>query len=71
MAERDPAQSLTCVPEHAVELISLLWLQGGIMGIEINWDCNLDKWFHRCSPKYSFRRLDDKTTKDYPGYNFR
>lgn len=48
-------------------------IQGGIMGIEIYWDCNLDKWFHRCRPKYSFRRLDDKNTKEsfYPGYNFR
>lgn len=43
------------------------------MGIEIYWDCNLDRWFHHCRPKYSFRRLDDKTSKEslYPGYNFR
>nr|XP_012324364.1 P2X purinoceptor 7 isoform X4 [Aotus nancymaae] len=48
-------------------------IQGGIMGIEIYWDCNLDRWFHHCRPKYSFRRLDDKTTNVslYPGYNFR
>ncbi|XP_006865471.1 PREDICTED: P2X purinoceptor 7 [Chrysochloris asiatica] len=48
-------------------------IKGGIMGIEIYWDCNLDRWFHRCRPKYSFRRLDDKTTNEslYPGYNFR
>ncbi|KAK2491593.1 hypothetical protein MC885_021571 [Smutsia gigantea] len=48
-------------------------IQGGIMGIEIYWDCNLDTWFHHCRPKYSFRRLDDKTTNEslYPGYNFR
>ncbi|XP_043354337.1 P2X purinoceptor 7 isoform X3 [Dermochelys coriacea] len=53
------------------ENFSEMAIQGGIMGIEINWDCNLDKWFHRCSPQYSFRRLDDKTTTEYPGYNFR
>lgn len=43
------------------------------MGIEINWDCTLDKWLHRCSPKYGFRRLDDKKASEalYPGYNFR
>uniref|UniRef100_A0A9L0TIP6 Purinergic receptor P2X 7 n=1 Tax=Equus caballus TaxID=9796 RepID=A0A9L0TIP6_HORSE len=47
--------------------------EGGIMGIEIYWDCNLDRWFHHCRPKYSFRRLDDKTASEssYPGYNFR
>ncbi|CAO2629551.1 P2X purinoceptor 7 [Lemmus lemmus] len=45
----------------------------GIMGIEIYWDCNLDSWSHRCRPKYSFRRLDDKYTNKslIPGYNFR
>ncbi|XP_077015922.1 P2X purinoceptor 7 isoform X2 [Tamandua tetradactyla] len=48
-------------------------IQGGIMGIEISWDCNLDSWSHHCRPKYSFRRLDDKTVNEslYPGYNFR
>ncbi|XP_055003552.1 P2X purinoceptor 7 [Sorex araneus] len=48
-------------------------IQGGIMGIEIYWDCNLDAWSHSCRPKYSFRRLDDKNAKEssYPGYNFR
>ncbi|XP_057602996.1 P2X purinoceptor 7-like isoform X2 [Hippopotamus amphibius kiboko] len=48
-------------------------IKGGIMGIEIYWDCNLDTWSHHCRPKYSFRRLDDKTAKEslYPGYNFR
>ncbi|XP_044514711.1 P2X purinoceptor 7 [Gracilinanus agilis] len=38
-------------------------IHGGIVGIEIHWDCNLDPWFHSCSPKYSFHRLDDKMTK--------
>ncbi|OBS79088.1 hypothetical protein A6R68_18496 [Neotoma lepida] len=49
------------------------WLHGGIMGIEIYWDCNLDSWSHHCYPKYSFRRLDDKYTNEslVPGYNFR
>nr|XP_031298525.1 P2X purinoceptor 7 [Camelus dromedarius] len=52
---------------------SVVAIQGGIMGIEIYWDCNLDKWSHHCRPKYSFRRLDDKTANEtaYPGYNFR
>ncbi|XP_037367091.1 P2X purinoceptor 7 isoform X2 [Talpa occidentalis] len=47
-------------------------IKGGIMGIEIYWDCNLDRWFQHCRPKYSFRRLDDKSSESlYPGYNFR
>uniref|UniRef100_F7FSX2 P2X purinoceptor n=1 Tax=Monodelphis domestica TaxID=13616 RepID=F7FSX2_MONDO len=48
-------------------------VQSEIMSIEIYWNCNLDSWFHSCRPKYSFRRLDDRTTIEslYPGYNFR
>ncbi|XP_053224332.1 P2X purinoceptor 7 isoform X1 [Podarcis raffonei] len=55
------------------ENFSEVAVQGGIVGIEINWDCNLDKWLHRCEPKYGFRRLDDKKTNEalYPGNNFR
>uniref|UniRef100_A0A8D0L832 P2X purinoceptor n=1 Tax=Sphenodon punctatus TaxID=8508 RepID=A0A8D0L832_SPHPU len=55
------------------ENFSEVAIQGGIMGIEINWDCNLDKWLHHCKPKYGFRRLDDKKASEalYPGYNFR
>ncbi|KAH0502242.1 P2X purinoceptor 7 [Microtus ochrogaster] len=59
--------------QEAGENFSEVAVQGGIMGIEIYWDCNLDSWSHRCRPKYSFRRLDDKYTNKslIPGYNFR
>ncbi|KAL6042308.1 hypothetical protein STEG23_012794 [Scotinomys teguina] len=59
--------------QEAGENFSEVAVQGGIMGIEIYWDCNLDSWFHHCYPKYSFRRLDDKYTNEslVPGYNFR
>ncbi|KAM4827018.1 P2X purinoceptor 7 isoform 1-T1 [Thomomys bottae] len=58
---------------EARENFSEVAVQGGIMGIEIYWDCNLDQWSHHCRPKYSFRRLDDKTSNEslFPGYNFR
>ncbi|KAL1768834.1 P2X purinoceptor 7 [Sigmodon hispidus] len=59
--------------QEAGENFSEVAIQGGIMGIEIYWDCNLDRWSHHCYPKYSFRRLDDKYTNEslIPGYNFR
>ncbi|CAH6778892.1 P2rx7 [Phodopus roborovskii] len=59
--------------QEAGEDFSEVAIQGGIMGIEIYWDCNLDSWSHHCQPKYSFRRLDDKYTNEslIPGYNFR
>ncbi|XP_028741718.1 P2X purinoceptor 7 isoform X1 [Peromyscus leucopus] len=59
--------------QEAGENFSEVAVQGGIMGIEIYWDCNLDSWSHHCYPRYSFRRLDDKYTNEslVPGYNFR
>ncbi|KTF76714.1 hypothetical protein cypCar_00010417 [Cyprinus carpio] len=46
---------------------------GGVIGIQINWDCDLNHIFHSCLPKYSFRRLDEKESNRtlYPGLNFR
>ncbi|KAJ6656727.1 hypothetical protein lerEdw1_003615 [Lerista edwardsae] len=72
-ASRCPIFRLGDILQAAGENFSEVAIQGGIMAIEINWDCNLDKWLHRCGPKYGFRRLDDKKTNEalYPGYNFR
>ncbi|XP_035478787.2 P2X purinoceptor 5 [Scophthalmus maximus] len=46
---------------------------GASIGIMINWDCDLDKGFSHCHPKYFFTRLDitafDKTIAT--GFNFR
>lgn len=44
-----------------------------MIGIQINWDCDLNRIFHSCLPKYSFRRLDEKESNRtlYPGLNFR
>ncbi|KAM6423108.1 P2X purinoceptor 7 isoform 1-T1 [Liasis olivaceus] len=68
-----PIFRLGDILQEAGENFSEVAVQGGIIGIEINWDCNLDKWLHRCRPSYDFRRLDDKRTSEalYPGYNFR
>lgn len=46
-------------------------VKGGIIAIEIKWDCDLDSWSYYCSPEYSFRRLDDKTRTQYPGFSIR
>ncbi|CAJ1068334.1 LOW QUALITY PROTEIN: P2X purinoceptor 4-like [Xyrichtys novacula] len=47
--------------------------KGGILGIVIDWSCDLDRWAKKCLPKYSFRRLDNKNPVNNvaPGYNFR
>ncbi|XP_029019999.1 P2X purinoceptor 4b [Betta splendens] len=48
-------------------------VKGGILGIIIDWTCDLDWWARKCYPKYSFRRLDNKNPVNNvaPGYNFR
>ena len=45
--------------------------KGGIYGILINWDCNLDNSVDDCNPSYNFTRLDDPDAPISPGYNFR
>ena len=62
-----------CDFKGGVLVLSPLPLQGGVIGIQINWDCNLDRLMERCLPKYSFRRLDEKESNRtlYPGLNFR
>ncbi|KAL0610350.1 LOW QUALITY PROTEIN: P2X purinoceptor 2 [Plecturocebus cupreus] len=44
---------------------------GGVIGVIINWDCDLDLPASECNPKYSFRRLDPKHAPASSGYNFR
>jgi P2X purinoceptor 4 len=44
---------------------------GGVVGIEIAWNCDLDWKLERCNPKYSFRRLDDPNVGISKGFNFR
>ncbi|XP_015994335.2 P2X purinoceptor 5 isoform X1 [Rousettus aegyptiacus] len=48
-------------------------LQGGVIGIQIEWDCDLDKAPSECNPRYYFSRLDSKFPGNSvsSGYNFR
>ncbi|XP_026200153.1 P2X purinoceptor 7 isoform X1 [Anabas testudineus] len=58
---------------EAGENFSKMAIEGGVIGILIKWDCNLDPFMQHCLPKYSFRRLDEKESNRtlYPGLNFR
>ncbi|XP_068096783.1 P2X purinoceptor 2 [Hyperolius riggenbachi] len=44
--------------------------KGGIIGVIINWNCNLDLHHSKCRPQYSFRRLDLQNNIS-TGYNYR
>ncbi|KAM7051350.1 P2X purinoceptor 2 isoform 2-T2 [Molossus nigricans] len=59
------------IVEQAGENFTELALKGGVIGVIINWDCDLDLSASNCNPKYSFRRLDPKHVPASSGYNFR
>lgn len=58
---------------QCVSLIFNPSLQGGEIGINIEWKCNLDRNIEECLPKYSFTELDAPFAKNKisKGYNFR
>ncbi|KAM7415578.1 hypothetical protein PAMA_017883 [Pampus argenteus] len=68
-----PIFKLGDVVREAGEKFSEMAMEGGVIGIQIKWDCNLDRLMRRCLPRYSFRRLDEKESNKtlYPGLNFR
>uniref|UniRef100_A0A668RB25 P2X purinoceptor n=1 Tax=Oreochromis aureus TaxID=47969 RepID=A0A668RB25_OREAU len=61
------------VLHHTGQNITELLSRGGEIGINIQWECNLDLNIENCIPKYSFTRLDAPFAKNAvsKGYNFR
>ena len=45
--------------------------QGSVLGLRIEWNCDLDRNYDNCKPRYSARRLDDRNAQVSPGFNFR
>ncbi|KAM8960747.1 P2X purinoceptor 4-like [Pelodytes ibericus] len=68
-----PIFRLGSMVSEAGESFQDMAIQGGVMGIQINWDCDLDQKYSKCVPRYSFRRLDNRELDHNvsPGYNFR
>lgn len=48
-------------------------LLGGSIGILIEWNCDLDRGYSKCHPRYSFSRLDINSSSSSinSGFNFR
>ena len=62
----------TCISALSVLIVLLfICLQGGIMSINIHWECNLDFNFDDCKPHYAFHRLDNREARIAKGWNFR
>lgn len=51
--------------------INAVFAQGGVIGVFINWVCNLDLDPSHCKPTYSFRRLDLRKDQASSGYYYR
>uniref|UniRef100_A0A8C2TW73 P2X purinoceptor n=1 Tax=Coturnix japonica TaxID=93934 RepID=A0A8C2TW73_COTJA len=66
-----PIFRLGFLAEQAGEDFAVLAEKGGVIGVIISWDCNLDLPEMECNPRYSFRRLDPKGALASPGYNYR
>uniref|UniRef100_A0A8C4P2F6 P2X purinoceptor n=1 Tax=Dromaius novaehollandiae TaxID=8790 RepID=A0A8C4P2F6_DRONO len=66
-----PIFKLGFIVEQAGEDFMELAEKGGVIGVIISWNCNLDLPDTECNPHYSFRRLDPKTTLASSGYNYR
>ncbi|KAK6461357.1 P2X purinoceptor 4-like [Huso huso] len=68
-----PKFRLGDIVQEAGENFIEMAVEGGVIAIQINWECDLDWLLHKCVPEYSFRRLDEKNDKKtlFPGLNFR
>ncbi|KFQ18500.1 P2X purinoceptor 4, partial [Merops nubicus] len=68
-----PIFRLGKIVEAAGQNFQEMAVEGGVMALQINWDCNLDRAASLCVPRYSFRRLDNRDSAHTvsPGYNFR
>ncbi|XP_017269225.1 P2X purinoceptor 2 [Kryptolebias marmoratus] len=66
-----PNFRLGYIANQARENFSELCRTGGVIGVFINWDCNLDLDPSHCKPTYSFRRLDLRKDLGNTGYYYR
>ncbi|XP_008333739.1 P2X purinoceptor 2 [Cynoglossus semilaevis] len=66
-----PNFRLGYIAHKARENFSELCKTGGVIGVFINWQCNLDLDPSHCKPAYSFRRLDVRKDQANSGYYYR
>ncbi|KAM9361054.1 P2X purinoceptor 2 isoform 2-T2 [Symphorus nematophorus] len=66
-----PNFRLGYIADQARENFSELCRTGGVIGVFINWKCNLDIDPSNCKPTYSFRRLDLRKDQASSGYYYR
>ncbi|XP_076842460.1 P2X purinoceptor 4a-like isoform X3 [Brachyhypopomus gauderio] len=68
-----PIFRLRDIAAEAGEDFQTMAVHGGVMGVQIRWDCNLDLDESRCVPAYTFHRLSIKDPENNvtQGFNIR
>uniref|UniRef100_A0A673CW90 P2X purinoceptor n=1 Tax=Sphaeramia orbicularis TaxID=375764 RepID=A0A673CW90_9TELE len=66
-----PNFRLGYIANQARENFNELCRTGGVIGVFINWKCDLDVDPSRCKPTYAFRRLDVRKDQANSGYYYR
>ncbi|XP_028564443.2 P2X purinoceptor 1 [Podarcis muralis] len=66
-----PVFELGYVVEESGQKFSVLAFKGGVVGITISWDCDLDWPVKHCVPVYRFHGLYNDDNNLSPGFNFR
>ncbi|XP_029467919.1 P2X purinoceptor 1 isoform X2 [Rhinatrema bivittatum] len=66
-----PVFKLGYIVEESGQSFAELAYKGGTVGIQIDWDCDLDWPARFCKPTYTFLSLDDMESKVSQGFNFR
>ncbi|XP_072164107.1 P2X purinoceptor 4-like isoform X2 [Diadema setosum] len=65
-----PIFRLGTILEEAGQTFSQMAIKGGVITIDIQWNCNLDLSYSLCLPNYRFVRADEQNAKIAGGFNF-
>ncbi|XP_027704702.1 P2X purinoceptor 1 isoform X1 [Vombatus ursinus] len=66
-----PIFELGTIVSYSGQNFSTLAVKGGVVGITIDWDCDLDWTVRHCKPVYEFHSLYNEENNLSPGFNFR
>uniref|UniRef100_A0A8C2Y9Q0 P2X purinoceptor n=1 Tax=Coturnix japonica TaxID=93934 RepID=A0A8C2Y9Q0_COTJA len=66
-----PMFNLGYIVRESGQNFSVLAVKGGVVGITIDWNCDLDWPIRYCKPIYQFHGLYNDNTNVSPGFNFR
>ncbi|EOA95842.1 P2X purinoceptor 1, partial [Anas platyrhynchos] len=66
-----PVFGLGYVVKESGQNFTVLAVKGGVVGITIDWNCDLDWPVRHCKPVYQFHGLYNDDSNVSPGFNFR